>query len=593
MKTSRYVIGLILIFSFSCQALADHRNGLNRKIKPFINIKIIAFNDFHGQIESPGTFRNMPVTAEQPNPPTIPVGGIDWLAGYIADIKSKNNYTTVVSAGDLIGASPLISALFHDEGTIETMNRAGLEINTVGNHEFDEGKDELLRMQHGGCHPTDSNSCQGAQVGTPIPFEGADFKFLAANVVDHQSGKTIFPAYTIKRYGHVKVGFIGLTLKETPSIVTPTGVAGLSFTDEAATINGLIPKLYRQGVKAIVVLIHQGGTSPVAQTVATMNNCDGNLEGSPIKTIVNQLSDAVDLVISGHTHQAYNCSLPTKNRNHLIPVTSANAQGRVITEIDMAINKRTGRVKAIYPVNIAVDHTNTAINPNAEIKQIVDSYKTLVQPIANRVIGSITETLSRSANAAGESVMGDLIADAQLTATKEAGFGDAVVAFMNPGGIRADLSYNSSSAGEGDGNVTFGEAFTVQPFGNSLVTMTLSGAQIETLLEQQFTGCTNIQPFNRILAVSQGFSYQWNASGGACDKVDPNSIALNGSVIDPLANYRITVNSFMADGGDNFTVLTSGSDRLGGAQDIDALETFFAANSPVMATILDRIQAQP
>ncbi len=554
-----------------------------------VQVKILAINDFHGQLESPGTFRSV----ADDSLPRARVGGVDWLAGYIDAIKRKYPNTTVVSAGDLIGATPLISSLFHDEGAIETMNRAGLEINAVGNHEFDEGKDELLRMQFGGCHPTDTNTCQGAEVGTPVPFEGARFQFLAANVIEDETGETLFPAFAIKEYDGVKVGFIGMTLKETPSIVTPTGVAGLTFADEADTVNNLIRELKKQRVRTIVVLIHQGGVTPAVQSAATINDCDDNLDGSPIKAIVSRLSNSVDLVISGHTHQAYNCLLPTQNPNHLIPVTSANSQGRVLSVIDLRLDRFSGRANAITPVNIVVDQAETAVTPNAEIKAIVDSYRKIAQPVANRVIGGINETLSRSANAAGESVLGQIIADGQLAATFAPEFGGAQVALMNPGGIRADLEFASSAAAEGDGNVTFGEAFTVQPFGNSLVTMTLTGAQIEQLLEQQFTGCPNNQPFNRILQVSNGFSYTWNSQGVDCDKIDPNDITLNGEVIDPLADYRITVNSFLADGGDLFTVLVEGGDRLGGALDLDALEAFFLDNAPVAPTGATRINVLP
>jgi 5'-nucleotidase len=347
------------------------------------------------------------------------------------------------------------------------------------------------------------------------------------------------------------------------------------------------------GVKAIVVLIHQGGVVPDVASAATMNNCTGNLDGSPIKTIVNGLSDAVDLVVSGHTHYAYNCKLTTKNGTHSIPVTSANSQGRVYTEIDMLLNKNTGAVKSVTATNVALDQRNTAITPDASIKQIVTNYKGLVSSIANRVIGSISAPLTRAASTAGENSMGDVIADAQLAATKDPKFGGAQIAFMNPGGVRADLSYVSSALGEGDGNVTFGEAFTVQPFGNSLVTLSLTGAQIEELLEQQFVGCTNNQPFNRILLPSMGFNYVWNASGLACDKIDPNTITLNGAIINPTASYRVTVNSFLASGGDNFKVLVKGTNPLGGAQDSDALEAYFVANSPLAPVALDRIQLVP
>jgi 5'-nucleotidase len=554
-------------------------------------VKIIAFNDFHGQLESPGTLRVNGASST----PTVSVGGIDYMAGHIARLQAQNPNSVVVSAGDLIGATPLVSALFHDEPTIEVMNRAGLEFNAVGNHEFDEGKDELKRMQEGGCHPTDPNSCKGASVGTPVPFEGAKFKFLAANVEETATGKTIFPPYSVKTFGKTKVGFIGMTLKETPTIVTPSGVAGLTFKDEAATVNALVPKLRARGVETIVVLLHQGGTQPVTQASDTINQCVGGLAGTPMPGIVSQLDDEIDLVISGHTHQAYNCQLPNRN-GRLIPVTSANSQGRVLSDINVSINDTNGEVTAIVATNIVVDRGDTNTTANAQVASIVNGYKTIATPIANRVIGEITASMSNTAaSAAGEIALGDIIADAQLAATTAPGFGDAVAAFMNPGGIRAPgLNYASSTAGEGDGKVTYGEAFTVQPFGNSLVTLTLTGAQIHIMLEEQFVGCnatnapaswlypagdTTGQTFNRVLQVSEGFSYSWSASGPACDKVDPASIAINGVTVDPNASYRITVNNFLSDGGDKFYVIAQGTNRLGGAQDIDALEAWF--NNPV------------
>jgi 5'-nucleotidase len=585
MKLSKLAVGLALgLSAMNCANAAS------------TTIKIVAFNDFHGQLESPGTLRTNPGAST----PSVAVGGIDWMAGYIANLKSQNPNTVVVSAGDIIGATPLVSALFHDEGTIETMNRLGLEFNAVGNHEFDEGKDELKRMQNGGCHPTDINTCRGIDVGTPVPFEGAKFKFLAANVEETATGKTIFPAYAIKVVGGVRIGFIGMTLKETPTIVTPTGVSGLNFKDEAETVNALIPKLRARGVEAVVVLIHQGGTVPITQSVSSINLCDGDLSGSPIKTIVNQLDEEVDLVISGHTHQAYNCRIASRD-GRLIPVTSANAQGRVLTNINMTVDKATGEVSAVEATNIVVDRTNAAITPNSTIKTIVDNYKAISTPIANRVIGSISANINRTLTAAGESALGDVIADAQLLETQGVGFGEAVVAFMNPGGVRADLNY-AQSASEGDGNVTYSEAFTVQPFGNTLVSLTLTGAQIHTLLEQQFTGCTAGyptgapvagQPFNRILQVSNGFSYEWKEKNTPCDNVDPASIRINNVMVDPAANYRVSVNNFMADGGDQFYVLTQGINRLGGALDLDALENYFSANPVVVPGSMDRITLIP
>jgi 5'-nucleotidase len=597
----------LLAASIGAQAGAgqiDHKHPHHGHHKT-VTVKIIAFNDFHGQLESPGTLRANAASAT----PVYSVGGADAFAGHIARLKAQNPHSVVVSAGDLIGATPLVSALFHDEPTIEVMNRAGLDFNAVGNHEFDEGKAELQRMQKGGCHPTDTgNSCKGNEVGTGYPFEGADFKFLAANVEDTTTGKTIFPPYAIQKFGKAKVAFIGMTLKDTPSIVTPSGVAGLSFKDEAETVNKLIPKLKRRGVEAIVVLIHQGGTVPVSQAEDTINTCPGNLEGTPLQPIVSALHDEVDLVISGHTHQAYNCQLPNKS-GRMIPVTSANSIGRVLSDIDLTINLKSGDVTAVRAHNIIVDRNHPDITPDSEIADIVAKYKALATPIANRVIGEITAAMAHNAaNAAGEIALGDVIADAQLAATSPAGFGEAVVAFMNPGGIRSPgFTFESSAAGEGDGKVTYGEAFTVQPFGNSLVTLDLTGEQIHILLEQQFTGCNagnapasfnypagdTGQGFNRILQVSAGFSYAWSASGPACDKVDPASISINGATIDLAATYRVTVNNFLADGGDKFYVLKLAGNRLGGAQDVDALEDWF--NNPAADTdaVKEGVQVAP
>ena len=561
-------------------------------------IKIIAFNDFHGQLESPGALRQTP---SSPALTAIAVGGVDWMAGYITDLKRQNPNTVVVSAGDIIGATPLLSSLFHDEGAIETMNRLGLDFNAVGNHEFDEGQSELKRMQNGGCHPTNSNTCRGAEVGTPVPFEGAKFRFLAANVIEAVTGQTIFPAYAIKKVGGIRIGFIGMTLKETATLVSPKGLAGLAFLDEVTTINALIPKLRALGVEAIVVLIHQGGKVPTTLSVATINQCGDQLRGSPIKTIVNQLDDAVDLVISGHTHQAYNCQILNR-KGRLIPVTSANAQGRVLTDITVTVDTATEDISTITATNIAVEQGQVGISPNTVIKSIVNHYKALSIPLANRVIGSISRALTNTPNAAGESVLGDMIADAQLLQTKGIGVGEAVLAFMNPDGIRADLAYTASAAGEGDGNVTYNEAFTVQPFGNTLVTLTLTGAQLHELLEQQFTGCTlgypldapvTGQPFNRILQVSKGFSYMWKEKGTACDNVDPASIKINGMPVDPARHYRISVNNYLAEGGDQFYVLTQGLNRLGGALDLEALENYFKVNPKVKPGLTDRITLSP
>ncbi len=526
-----------------------------------VDVQILALNDFHGNLLPPGNFG------------TTPAGGVEYLATHIDTLRAMNRNTVVVSAGDMIGASPLISALFHDEPTIEAFNLIGLDYNAVGNHEFDEGWAELMRMQEGGCHPVD-----GCQDGDP--FYGANFRFLAANVVREDNGKTIFPAYKMRSFAGAKVAFIGMTLEGTPSIVTPSGVAGLDFLDEADTVNALMPELKRHGIETIVVLLHEGGAQNQSSNPGTMNQCSGF--SGPVVDIVERLDDEVDMVISGHTHNAYNCNIDGKL------VTSASSFGRVLTKIDMTIDRTTGEVVSMAANNLVVTRD---VPPAPLLTALINKYQTLVAPLANRVIGTITADIMRANSAAGESALGDVIADAQLDATDDPGFGDAVAAFMNPGGIRADLLYAQISGGEQPGEVTYGEAFTVQPFGNSLVTMDLTGTQVDTLLEQQFVGCG--QTSNRILQVSNGFTYSWSASAAACSKVDPASILINGVPIDTNATYRVTVNSFLADGGDNFSILRQGTNRLGGAVDLDALSDYFAAHSPVAPGPQNRITQVP
>jgi len=356
--------------------------------------------------------------------------------------------------------------------------------------------------------------------------------------------------------------------------VTPSGVAGVRFLDEADTVNALVPKLKALGVEAIVVLVHEGGYQ-----AGTYNECVG--VSGPIVDIVNRLDPEVDIVISGHTHQAYNCVINDKL------VTSAASFGRLVTDIDLSLDMYTGEITSMQANNLIVTRD---VPPSTLLTALVEKYRTLSAPLANRVIGAISADISRTANAAGESALGDVIADSQLYATAPAGFGEADIAFMNPGGIRADLIY-AQSGSEGDGNVTYNEAFTVQPFGNSLVTMSLTGDQIRRVLEQQFDNPT--VGSNRILQVSTGFAYAWSASAPTGSKIDPASIMLNGVPLDMNAVYRVTVNNFLADGGDNFSVLREGTDRLGGAQDLDALEAYLTAFSPVAPGPMDRIIQVP
>ncbi|NOK37074.1 bifunctional metallophosphatase/5'-nucleotidase [Corallococcus exercitus] len=540
-----------------------------------VSLKIIAFNDFHGQLEPASGSGGQIIQAILPDGGTdrVNAGGAVYFARYVADLRAKNPNTIVVSAGDLIGASPLLSALFHDEPTIEAMNQLGLDLSAVGNHEFDEGGSEILRMQAGGCHPV--NGCQD---GTG--FSGAKFKFLAANVATGP-GRTLFPRYDVRTFDGVKVAFVGMTLEGTAKIVVPTGVAGLDFKDEVDTVNALVPELKAQGVNAIVVMVHEGGT-PALESL--YNECKGVT--GPILDIAQNLDPAVAVIVSGHTHQAYNCTLSGKL------VTSAASVGRLVTDIDLTLDAASGQVVKAQAQNVIVTPT---VAPDPDITELITRYKGLTAPLEGRVIGWVAETLTRSnlqRDPTGQSTMGFVIADAQLEATKPAALGGAQIAFMNPGGVRADLVRDPADPND-VGAVTYGEAFTVQPFSNTLVTMTLTGAQIERLLEQQFrTG-----NLTRILLPSAGFKYAFSASAPIGSKVDPASIQLNGVTVDPAASYRVTTNNILAPGGDNFTVFAEGTDTLGGAVDLDALEAYLTAKStqanPLPAPALDRMTRLP
>jgi 5'-nucleotidase len=555
--------------------------------------QFLSYNDFHGAIDPPSGSGAVVNDAGR----LIPAGGVEYLATYLkrlrAEGKDEGRSTLTVGAGDLIGASPLVSAAFHDEPTIELMNEVGLQISSVGNHEFDEGVTELLRMQRGGCHPVD-----GCQDGDG--FGGARFHYLAANTIDNRTGLPILPPIDIKFVGGVPVGFVGLTLKGTAGIVNPAGITNVHFTDEVATANKWGNVLKRLGVKAQVLLIHEGGAQGPATPPPGVSDC-ANFSGA-IVPIVAGLNPEFRVVVSGHTHRYYKCVLPNSNGTSL--VTSAGTNGQIVTDIDYTLDRRTRTFADISARNVVVEngvpdgnggwlrdangyvHNPDTADPDA--KRIADKYRAAVAPIANRVVGSITTDITRTAAPSGESPLGDVIADAQLAYTQSAG---AVIALMNPGGIRADFAFGSSPGGEAPGQITYGEAFTVQPFNNLVVTQTFTGAQLKEVLEQQFVGYAG-QTSTKILQVSAGFTYTYSASAPLGSRV--SNMALNGTPIDPAATYRITTNDFLANGGDGFTNLRLGTDRATAPGfDIDALVAYLGAGAPVAPGPANRITVVP
>jgi 5'-nucleotidase len=526
-----------------------------------VEVQLLALNDFHGNLEPPsgssGRTQIGPATTQ-----TVNSGGAEFLATQLAQLaqQQKKHNTITVAAGDLIGASPLLSAAFHDEPTIESLGLAGLDYASVGNHEFDEGPAELLRIQNGGCHPVD-----GCADGTP--FEGADFQYLSANAFMTETGEPLLAPYAIDNVQGVKVGFIGMTLEGTPDIVSAEGTAGLTFADEVATANKYAAELQAQGVETIVVLLHEGGIQ-TGTNAWEINGCNG-LTG-PITTIAADMSDAIDVVVSGHTHQAYNCRIENKL------VTSASSFGRLVTDIDLSIDRRTGDVLTAMANNVIVKRDVSADPAQTEL---ISRYRTALGPVAGRIVGTTTSAIGRTPDDSGEFPLGNLIADSQLAATDDEE--GAVAAFMNPGGVRADLPA---------GSVTYEQAFTVQPFANSLVTLDLTGAQLYCMLEQQYT-------VGKILQPSDSVSYSVSASGTTAPVSDPcagsrivdGSLLIDGAAVVESQTYRVTVNNFLAGGGDGFTVLQGGTDAVTGPIDLDAFTAYLGVNSPVSAPALDRI----
>jgi 5'-nucleotidase len=539
-----------------------------------VDVQLLALNDFHGALEPPTGSGGRIQTGPDPDgdgaatAPTVDAGGAEYLDTQLATLaqQQREENTITVAAGDLIGASPLLSAAFHDEPTIEALGLAGLDYASVGNHEFDEGSAELLRIQDGGCHPVD-----GCADGTP--YEGADFQYLSANAFVTETGEPLLPPYAVHRVQGERIGFIGMTLEGTGQIVSQQGVAGLEFADEVETANRYATELQAQGVEAIVVLLHEGGaqSGPEAWDV---DGCAG-LTG-PIVDIAAGMSDAIDVVVSGHTHQAYNCLLDDK------VVTSAGSNGRLVTDIDLQVDRRTGDVvrETATADNVVVERTGA---PAPEQTALIARYREVLGPIAAEVVGSVAVDLTRAQEDpldGAESTLGNVIADAQLAATDDEQ--GAVAAFMNPGGVRADL---------GAGEVTYEEAFTVQPFANNLVTLDLTGAQLNCLLEQQYQ-------VGRVLYASDSVRYQVDPAGTpAAAGADPctgtrvpdGSVLIGGAPVTADATHRVTVNNFLAGGGDGFSVLTGGTNSVTGAIDLDAFTAYLGANSPVPAPALDRI----
>ncbi|MEU1270821.1 bifunctional metallophosphatase/5'-nucleotidase [Streptomyces sp. NPDC005799] len=560
-------------------AEAHESKGHGRLPSRYQDVQLLSFNDLHGNLEPPsGSSGRVSELQADGTTKTIDAGGVEYLATHLREARKGHPYSVTAAGGDMVGASPLISGLFHDEPTIEALNKLDLDVTSVGNHEFDEGARELARLQNGGCHPTDG--CY-----TDQRFKGADFPYLAANVLDEKTNKPILKPYWVWKKKDVKIGFIGVTLEGTPGIVSADGVKGLKFKDEVETINKYARVLQAQGVKSIVALIHEGG---FPASGAYNYDCDSAGAGSgisgPIVDIAKNITPAVDALVTGHTHNAYVCTIPDPSGKPRM-VTSAASFGRLYTDTTLTYDRFTGDI-ARTSVKSA-NHVVTRTVPKApDMTELIARWNTLAAPIGNRAIGYISADVP---NTGTESPMGDLIADAQLAYGRELDPGTDL-ALMNPGGVRAGLTY-AAKGSEGDGVVTYAEGFTVQPFSNTVNLQDFTGAQLIQVLKEQVSGTNTAAP--KILQPSANLAYTLDLTKTGADRVVTESIKVNGAAIDPAATYRIATNSFLAGGGDGFTTLGQGTNDLVGTDDLAALEKYLTANSspanPIAPPVANRI----
>ncbi|MET8050308.1 bifunctional metallophosphatase/5'-nucleotidase [Streptosporangium sp. NPDC005286] len=562
-----------------------------------VPVRLLSLNDFHGNLEPPTGSSGRMVDE---NGATVDAGGAAYVATHLKQLSDKN--TLKVAQGDLIGATPLISAAYHDEPSVEFLGKIGVTASAVGNHEFDEGYAELRRIMNGGCHPVDGCSPAGRWKGAAYSYLGANVVFkrpaqgaekqaldalggtntpsLRALLKDY--GIPALPPVAIRWMNGVPIGFIGLVTGSTPSIVTSEGIKDLDFIDEVKAANVASKLLKIVGVKAQVVLVHEGDQVTAGQSPDSCSAQPG--AGNRIAT---QVDAEIDMILSGHSHQAYLCTVTDpKGASRLY--SQGGSFGRVITKVDFQVDVKTRDVvrSSVVADNQVVTRT---VTPDPEISAFVQTWKDRVAPVANRPIGKITADITNAASASGESSLGNLIADGQLAATRTGG--NAQIALMNPGGVRASLTYAGSPAGEGDGVVTYGEAFTVQPFNNLMQVVTLTGAQLKTVLEQQFTGGPNAQPFTKILQPSSNFTYTYSASAPWGSKI--SAMKIDGVGVTDTQTIRVAANNFLVGGGDAFAAFTGGTDLWSGPLDIDAFAAHFAANPLITPPVPNHITVAP
>ncbi|MGW7087001.1 bifunctional metallophosphatase/5'-nucleotidase [Streptomyces sp. NPDC054871] len=520
-----------------------------------VPVQLLALNDLHGNLDpvegAAGRVRRGR---------DVQAGGLPQLATLMDKARTGPNSLNV-AAGDMIGGSPLLSALFHDEPTVDALEELGLDVSSVGNHEFDEGPNELGRIARGGCHPEDGCAPGGA-------YDGAAFPYLAANVTRKGSESPLLRPYMVKTLpGGQRIGFIGLVTKDAPEAVNASQIRDLEFHDELPVIERYSKQLAQRGVDAQVLLIHEGES---VNGVAGAGDCDADGPASRlrgrIKGIAKEASSAVDLVVTGHSHDSYECTV-TDPAGQPRTVTQADSFGRSFTELNFRLGESGDVVRRSVRAENHVVPVDTPKQP--AMNRLVETWRERSEAEANRSVGYISADLPGRGSTESETPLGSLLTDAQVQATQ--GY-EADLAFLNPGGMRADLVY------KGDGTVTYADAYRTQPFDNPLWTMTLTGEQLVAVLREQLTGTNADEP--RFLQLSSALRYSVDLSREGADRLLTDTVRVKGEAVKPTDTFRVTVNDFLANGGNGFTTFTKGTDRDGGdVTDLEALVGYLSKNS--------------
>lgn len=509
-----------------------------------IELQLLALNDFHGFL-NPSNFEEAGVTQGK-----VQAGGAAFLATKINELSRDKANSLLVGVGDMIGASPLVSALLQDEPAIEALNAMGMRYSSLGNHEFDYGLATLMRLIHGGC--PDTGCLQGRD------YTGAKFEYLASNVIDAKTGATIVPASAMATIEGVRVGFIGADLTATPSIALAKNVAGLNFIDEAQSINSEVAKLKAQGVRSIVVMVHLGG---VFQGKVDPTNCAG-IEG-PIIAFGNALDPEVDVILSAHSHRSYICNLGTKL------LTQGASFGHLLTQVQLQIDRRSGEIIRKSAHHVLID--STTITPDPTLQALVAQAQDATNAVAQQRVGTLAGSgVTRTSDSVRESDLSRLVGDAQLVAASSPETGSAVIALVNEGGVRTDLPPSPYQGSDPGTPIVYGDIYSVHPFGNEIQVLELTGAELKDALEQPLDGSDHI-------IASDSLRYSISASAAPGNRVIASSMRLNGQPIKPTDRLRVAINNYLVGGGSGQTHLIGKPIVASAGLDRDALVNYLKA----------------